>query len=185
MWREFAVDLLSYALTAWSAAGMWLSAWLTVAWDPLGWSRRPIPIHGRCLFREFQVVHGAFPSAAHDHSAEVERRVAAWFYRWHDTPNTADWMACIARFGLDRVPEHRLRMMVGGEVTTTMVLVREISYDAGSRESRQCTALIDCGYDLDAAPTVQIHASSTRSIGLGSLSPNRLVADLYRIRKQI
>ena len=97
--KLMAIDILGWLITLYTAAGLWLSAIFTVRWDPLGRSRALIWLQGRGGPRAVQVDGAA---------TERERRVVAWFYRWHDTPDDDDWRRCLARFALAAPPRHTL-----------------------------------------------------------------------------
>jgi hypothetical protein len=43
--------------------------------------------------------------------SEYQKRVVAWFYRWHETPSVQDWQLYLAKVGMPRVPVHALHVM--------------------------------------------------------------------------
>jgi hypothetical protein len=150
--KEFCLDALGALLAAGAAIGAWLSAVFTVYCDPLGRSRRPIPMTPErgCADRSFRVGGAA---------SERERRIVAWFYRWHAAPDDGDWRACLARFGLAACPAHTL-LLEGGRAVSV-----EICLGAGGR--RGSRGLDDgLGGPRVAGPTP-----------LGGLSPARLIKD--------
>ena len=125
-----ALDALGWLLTLYAGAGRWLSAIFTVRWDPLGRSQRLIPIRGvRRGPRAFSVGGGA---------CERERRVVAWFYRWHEAPDDDDWRACLARFGLAACPAHTL--LLDGDVDRAVEVAEIRLGEAGRRGARTVVA---------------------------------------------
>lgn len=155
-WRLAALDALGWLLALYAAAGRWLSAIFTVRWDPLGRSRRPIPTRAPRGPRAFTV--GA--------ASERERRVVAWFYRWHETPDDDDWRACLALFGLAAVPAHYL-LLEGGR----SVEVAEIRLGEGGGRGSRTVAYDDATVDGRGGPRV------TGPTPIGGLSPARLIKD--------
>lgn len=104
-WRGAALDALGWCLDLRFAVCSRLSAAFTVRWDPLGRSRRPIPVGGGS--RETFTVGAA---------CERDRRIVAWVYRTYESPDAGDWRAGLARFGRVACPPHSLRLADGREL---------------------------------------------------------------------
>jgi hypothetical protein len=130
--RPWCLDALGALLAAHRRLGLEVSAACTVTWDPLGRSRRAIPLGGVDAYDAFKVT--AAPS-------ERARRAVAWFYRWHDAPDDDDWRRCLARFGLSAVP-----------APFTIKLRRRAPYGAGGAADKGVGA--DAGAGADAAAGV-------------------------------
>ena len=151
-----ALDTLGWLLTLYAGVSRWLSATFTVRWDPLGYSRQPIPTHSaKDTFTVGTLAAGT--------AGERERRIVAWFYRWHETPDDDDWRACLALFQLATCPAHTLRLESPPHRRGVEVEVAEIwlggAAGRGSRTVAGARARI-------SGPTP-----------LGGLSPARLIKD--------
>lgn len=154
-----ALDALGWLLALYAAAVRLLSMTFTVRWDPLGYSREPVP---------FYSTKGAFTVGALAGSNERERRIVAWFYRWHETPDDDDWRACLALFGLPACPAHTLRLV--GVSSPKVVEVIEIRLGEGPGRGGRTVSVA-------ATDFWRAGARVTGPTPLGGLSPARLVRD--------
>ena len=154
-WCRLAIlDALGWILALYASAGRRLGAVFTVRWDPLDRSHQPVPTLARGAPRAFTV-------GADD---EYERRIVAWFYRWHEAPDDDDWHTCLAMFELSAVPAHRL-LLEGGR----SVEIAEIRLGAGG--SRGCRSLVH--YDAEGGRSTPVIGPTP----IGGLSPARLIKD--------
>lgn len=168
-----ALDALGWLLALYAGAGRWLSAIFTVRWDPLGRSRQLIPLRGiRRGPRAFSVGGGA---------SERERRVVAWFYRWHEAPDDDDWRACLARFGLAACPTHTL--LLEGDLDRAVKVAEIRLGGAGSRGERTVVATSAARLASSGEAAEGGDAGATRVIPvsgptpISGLSPARLIKD--------
>ena len=172
-WCLAALDALGWLLALYAGAGRWLSAIFTVRWDPLGRSRQLIPLRGiRRGPRTFSVAGGA---------SERERRVVAWFYRWHEAPDDDDWRACLARFGLAACPAHTL-LLEGAR--DRAVEVAEIRLGGGGRRGERtvvATSAARLASSGEAAEGGDAGATGMAPVSgptpISGLSPARLIKD--------
>ena len=148
-----ALDVLGWCLDLRFAVCSRLSAAFTVHWDPLGRSRRPIPV-GDGTQETFTV--GA--------SCERDRRIVAWVYRTYKNPDADDWRTGLARFGRAACPPHSLRLADGRELK---VLEVRFSHGRGFR-----TLL---GVAADGVLGLRIGGP----IPLGGLSPACMIKDAF------
>jgi hypothetical protein len=164
--RLAALDALGWVLAFYVDIGRALSATFTVRWDPLGRSRLPISAHGTPPRGPQTFVVGA--------ADERSRRVVAWFYRWHKTPDDGEWRACLARFGLAACPSHTLLFETGRSVEVTEIRLGE-GFGRGSRTIAYNTAALTA--DGQRAGPI------TGPTPIGGLSPARLLKDASAIKK--
>jgi hypothetical protein len=148
------LDALGIALAAASAICRSCAATFTVYCDPLLRSCEPIRLHNR---------RGPFAFRIESAPSERERRIVSWFYRWHDTPEISDWIACMARFGLASPPDHTIRLYTPTGMTSDRVIVA-IDVVDGMRT-----------LSYIGADTTQAHPRGR--ITLGGLLPERLIRD--------
>ncbi len=171
-WCLAALDALGWLLALYAGAGRWLSAIFTVRWDPLGRSRQLIPLRGiRRGPRTFSVAGGA---------NERERRVVAWFYRWHEAPDDDDWRACLARFGLAACPTHTL--LLDGDLDRA-VEVAEIRLGGGGRRGERTVVATSAARLASSGEAAGVDVGDTGvapvsgPTPISGLSPARLIKD--------
>jgi len=160
--RFVSLDVLGWLLAFYMDAGCRLSSIFTVRWDPLGRSQLPIPTRGGPEIPQTFTV---------DAASEHERRIVAWFYLWHETPDDDDWRACLTRFGLAACPAHTL--LLGGGRSVKVLKIR-----LGSRGDRGARTI---AYN-DAATDVPGAVHMTGSTPIGGLSPARLIKDAFALQ---
>jgi hypothetical protein len=113
------------AANMWRLACMWMSALITVVWDPFSVSTGQIMLWRSCRYWR----HGpdAFTvSASHPRGRQFAtraRRFAAWMYRWHAAPEPEDWELWSRRLGIN-VPTHTLLLFRDGQPLGHGVVVR-------------------------------------------------------------
>jgi hypothetical protein len=171
-WFLAALDALGWLLALYVGTGRWLSAIFTVRWDPLGRSRQLIPLRGiRRGPRSFSIAGG---------TSERERRIVAWFYRWHEAPDDDDWRACLARFGLAACPAHML--LLEGDLDRA-VKVAEIRLGGSGRRGERTVVATNAvrlassgeaaGGDAGATGVALVSGPTP----ISGLSPARLIKD--------
>ncbi len=160
------IDLASHALALYAWAGKGAAALLAVKWDPLAASRAVIPLKGSPYYTGFVVETAA---------SERERRIAAWFYRWHEVPSDDDWRRCLARFGLAAVPsDFTLRLHGAAGALSERITVRGLTLGAtGSRGFRTLVYALD-----GAGETPGDVKTVSGATPLGGLSPLQFLKDL-------
>lgn len=163
--RFIALDILGWLLAFHVGAGRRLSSIFTVHWDPLDRSRLPIPTRGG---PEIPLTFTV------DADSEHERRIVAWFYLWHETPDDDDWRACLARFGLAACPAHTL--LLGGGHSVKVLKIR-----LGSNGDRGARTIAYNDATTDVPGTIRI-ISMTGLTPIGGLSPARLIKDALALR---
>jgi hypothetical protein len=153
-WRGAALDVLGWCLDLRFAVCSRLSAVFTVRWDPLGGSRRPIPVGDGSP--------DTFTVAA---ACERDRRIVAWIYRTYESPDIDDWRASLARFGRAACPPHSLLFADGRELK-----VLELRFTIPGRGYR-----ILLGVAANGVLGLRIGGP----IPLGGLSPACMIKDAF------
>jgi hypothetical protein len=177
-------DLAVWLRVLYRYFAMWISACLTVRWDPLGRSQALILLKGLPAYIGVRVesatpesTPGSTPGSA-GQPGERERRIVAWFYRWHDTPTEGDWRRCLARFGLSRVPSFTLVVHPAGPRELVRLRVQDVRLadPPGVRGSRtlRLVAIPD-----DSAERHPPQSEVQGSTSLGGLSLERMVRDVF------
>ena len=162
----FAIDMVSTIIDYYAMIGVVASIFFTVTQDPFNYAQAQIPTFVNRELRSFVVGvdcnsqcvgrYGYICTCMH----EYKRRVVAWFYRWHDTPDADDWAECITRFKLLSVPSHKLVLSDGEAVI--------VEIDIGFNKSMRRVYSESC--DLDDIPEYS-------RIPIGGLLPGRLISD--------
>ena len=162
----FAIDMVSAIIDYYNMIGMAVSIFFTITQDPFSYARAQIPTFVNRGLGSFVVEvdcnsqcvseHGYICTCRH----EYKRRVVAWFYRWHDTPDADDWAECITRFNLLSVPSHKLVSSDGDAVI--------VDIDIGLNKNMRRVYSESC--DIDDIPEYS-------RIPMGGLLPDRLISD--------
>ena len=156
-WRAAALDVLGWCLDLRFAVCSLLSAVFTVRWDPLGGSRRPIPVGDGSP--------DTFTVAA---ACERDRRIIAWIYRTYESPDVDDWRAGLARFGRAACPPHSLLFADGRELK-----VLELRFVQSTIPGRGYRTLL--GVAANGVLGLRIGGP----IPLGGLSPACMIKDAF------
>lgn len=113
------LDVLAWIFNIYTIIGKELAVIFTVYWDPFGRSYYPIYCNSK-----YYVI------GAHN---ERNRRIVAWFYRWHDIPDDDDWQSCIDRFNLLACPSHYFIIIHTGDIIMLEKIIMGSGCNRGSR----------------------------------------------------
>jgi hypothetical protein len=142
------LDVLAWVMDVYRAVGKWCTAAL------VGLRRdASIVLKGHARYDRFKVI------GPEDHRV---RAIVAWFYRWHDAPDTDEWADCLARFGLDYVPTHSL-------------LYWKQNHPAGAVRVNATIDLERNWMVLNAVRDQRLVTPPVRNIGIGDLAPRKML----------